>query len=83
MLETPQQDKLRRQLLNACEQSCIMMIMGGNKMYKTEFDLKAIMYPTYDTPLSCAIGIDITSRIWHTRSTKNSTFDSWKGLYFK
>ena len=27
-----------------------MMIMVGSKMYKTEYDLKAIMYPAYDTP---------------------------------
>ena len=49
---TPPQEKLYRHLhvLNACEQSCIMMIMGGSKMFKTEYDLKAIMYPAYDTP---------------------------------
>ena len=64
---TPPQEKLYMHLhvLNACEQSCIMMIMGGsqvkskssqrfllqqNKMFKTEYDLKAIMYPAYDTP---------------------------------
>ena len=27
----------------------IMMIMVGSKMFKTEYDLKAIMYPAYDT----------------------------------
>ena len=50
MLDTPRQDKLYRHLhvLNACEQSCIMMIMGASKMFKTEYDLKAIMYPAYD-----------------------------------
>ena len=26
-----------------------MMIMGGSKMSKTEYDLKAMMYPAYDT----------------------------------
>ena len=26
-----------------------MMTMVGSKMYKTEYDLKAIMYPAYDT----------------------------------
>ena len=45
MLDTPPQDKLYRRLqfFNACEQSCIMMIMGGSKMSKTEYDLKAIL----------------------------------------
>ena len=44
MLDTPPQDKLYRrlQVFNACEHSCIMMIMGGSKMSKTEYDLKAI-----------------------------------------
>ena len=44
MLNTPPQDKLYRCLkdFNACEHSCIMMIMGGSKMSKTEYDLKAI-----------------------------------------
>ena len=48
---TPPQEKLYRHLhvLNACEQSCIMMMMGGSKMFKTEYDLKTIMYPAYDT----------------------------------
>ena len=52
MLGTPPQDKLHKQLhiSNACEHSWIMMIMVGSKMYKTELDLKAIMYPSYDTP---------------------------------
>ena len=27
-----------------------MMIMEDSKMYKTEYDLKAIMYSAYDTP---------------------------------
>ena len=27
-----------------------MMIMEGSKVYKTEYDLKAIMYSAYDTP---------------------------------
>ena len=57
MLDTPPQNKLYRHLhvVNACVQSCIMMIMGGSKMSKTEYDLKAIMYPAYDTPINCAI----------------------------
>ena len=44
ILETPPQDKLYRrlQVFNACEHSWIMMIMGGSKMSKTEYDLKAI-----------------------------------------
>ena len=44
MLDTPQQDKLYRRLpaFNAYEHSCIMMIMGGSKMSKTEYDLKAM-----------------------------------------
>ena len=51
MLDTPPQDKLYKYLhvCNAWEKSCIMMIMGGSKMCKTEYDLKAIMYPVYDT----------------------------------
>ena len=49
MLDTPPKDKLYRHLhvLNACEQSCIMMITGGSKMSKTVYDFKAIMYPAY------------------------------------
>ena len=27
-----------------------MMIMEGSKMFKTEYDLKAMMYSVYDTP---------------------------------
>ena len=27
-----------------------MMIMVGSKMSKTEYNLKAMMYPAYDTP---------------------------------
>ena len=52
MLGTPPQDKLHGHLhaSNACEHSWIMMIMVGSKMYKTEYDHKAIMYPAYDTP---------------------------------
>ena len=44
MLDTPPQDKLYRrlQVFNTCEHSCIMMVMGGSKMPKTEYDLKAI-----------------------------------------
>ena len=37
-------------VVNAYEQSCMMMIMEGSKMSKTEYDLKAIMYYVYDTP---------------------------------
>ena len=53
MLDIPPQDKLYRrlQVFNACEHSCIMMIMGGSKMSKTEYDLKAIyMYHAHDIP---------------------------------
>ena len=51
MLGTPPQDKLQHlHISNACEHSWIMMIMVGSKMYKTEYDLKVIMYPAYDTP---------------------------------
>ena len=52
MLGTPPQDKLHEHLhiSNACEHSRILMIIVGSKMYKTEYDLKAIMYPAYDTP---------------------------------
>ena len=44
MLDTPPQDKLYRRLhvFNVREHSCIMMIMGGSKMSKTEYDLKAL-----------------------------------------
>ena len=44
MLDTPPQDKLYRclQVFNACEHSCIMMLMGGSKMSETEYDLKVI-----------------------------------------
>ena len=44
MLDTPPQDKLymRLQVFNACEHFCIMVIMGGSKMSKTEYDLKVI-----------------------------------------
>ena len=48
MLDTPPQDKLYK-YLHAWVKSCIMMTMGGSKMCKTEYDLKAIMYPVYDT----------------------------------
>ena len=52
MLDTPPQDKLDKHLyvFNACQQSCIIMVMGGSKMSKTEYDLKVKMYPAYDTP---------------------------------
>ena len=52
MLDTPTQDKLYGHLhvLNACEQFCIIVIMGGGNMYNPEYDLKVIMYPAYDTP---------------------------------
>ena len=44
MLDTPPRDKLYRrlQVFNACEHSCIMMILGGSKLSKTQYDLKAI-----------------------------------------
>ena len=65
MLGTPPQDKLHKHLyiFNACEHSSIMMIMVGSKMSKTEYDLKAIMNPAYDTPhKQCTIGgIQISS----------------------
>ena len=52
MLDTPPQAKFYKHLhvLNAREQSCTMMIMGGCKMSKTEYDLLAILYPAYGTP---------------------------------
>ena len=57
MLNTPPQDRLYKHLyvFNACEQSCVAMIMVCSKMSKTEDDLKAIMYRAYDTPINCAI----------------------------
>ena len=53
MLGTPPQDKLHKNLhiSNAYEHPWIMMVMVGSKMSKAEYDLKAIMYPAYDTPL--------------------------------
>ena len=56
-LDTPPRDKLykRLQLFNACEHSCIMMIMGGSKMSKTEYDLKAICILPMTYPKNCAI----------------------------
>ena len=44
MLDTPPRDKLYRrlQVFNACEHSCIMMVLGGIKLSKTQCDLKAI-----------------------------------------
>ena len=52
MLNTPLQDKLHKPLYisNTCEHSWIMMIVGGSKMSQTEYDLKALIYPAYDTP---------------------------------
>ena len=52
MLDIPSQNEFYKHLhvFNASEQSCIMMIMGGSKMSKREYDLKAITDPAYDTP---------------------------------
>ena len=52
MLDTHPQGKLYKHLhvFDACEQACIMMIMGGSKMSETEYDLRVIMYPAYGTP---------------------------------
>ena len=36
-----------------------MMIMEGSKMSKTEYDLKAILYSAYDTPINCAKYVEI------------------------
>ena len=43
MLNTPPQNKPHKHLnvFNTCEQSCIMMIMGGCEMSKNEYDLQA------------------------------------------
>ena len=51
MLDTPPKDKLHKhlQIFNACEHSCIMMIMVDSKMSKTEYGRKALVYPYYDT----------------------------------
>ena len=59
MLDKPPQDKLYKHLhvSNACEQSCIVMIMEGSKMSKTEYDFKAIIYPVDDTPHKIQFGI--------------------------
>ena len=56
MLDTHPQDKLyrRSQVLNACEHSCIMMmIMGGSKMSETEYDLKALCILPMTYPQNC------------------------------
>ena len=53
-------------MLNACEQSCIMMIMEGSKMFKTEYDLKAIMHPAYYTPHKLC-NIRVNENIQHPR----------------
>ena len=69
-LDTPPQDKLYRrlQVSNACEHSWIMIIMGGSKMSKTEYDLKAIcilpmtLYSTLNhfiTACTCTIAVSI------------------------
>ena len=52
MLRTSPQDKLHKHLhvFKACEHPWIMMIMVDSKISKTEYRLKAIMYPAYDTP---------------------------------
>ena len=57
MLDLPPQAKLYRrlQIFNDCEHSCIMMIMGGSKMSKTEYDLKAICILPTTYPKNCAI----------------------------
>ena len=51
MLGTLPQDKLHKHLhiCNACEHSWITMMIVGSKVTKAEYDLKAIMYPAYDT----------------------------------
>ena len=52
MLYTPPQNKLHKHLhiFNTWEHSWIMMVMVASEMSKTEYDLKAITYPAYDTP---------------------------------
>ena len=52
MFDTPTRDQLYKHWddFNACEQSYNMIIMGGSKMPKTEYDHTAIMHPAYDTP---------------------------------
>ena len=37
-------------VVNAHEQSCMMMVMEGSKMSQAEYDLKAMMYSAHDTP---------------------------------
>ena len=56
MLDTPPQDKPYRHVhvFNTCEQSCIMMIMGGSKISKIEYHLNAMMYILPMThPINC------------------------------
>ena len=36
-------------VFNACEQSCIIVIMRGSSMHNAEHDIKAAMYPAYGT----------------------------------
>ena len=47
MLDTPPQHKLHKllQIFNACEHSCILMIMVGCKMSKKEYDFMAMAHP--------------------------------------
>ena len=65
MLDTPPQDKLYMllQVFNACEHSSIMMIMGGSKMSKTEYDLKSIciLPMTYPKTVQYKRGMTISS----------------------
>ena len=51
MLTTPHKTLYKHlHVVNAHEQSCMMMIMEGSKMSKTECDHKALMYSVYATP---------------------------------
>ena len=49
------------------------MIMGGSKMLKTEYDLKAIMYPDYDT-LHKLCNIRGNENIQHPRIPPNNAW---------
>ena len=53
MLDTTPQNKLYMRL--QVEHSCIMMIMGGSKMSKTEYDIKAKCILPLTHPKNCAI----------------------------
>ena len=84
MLDTPPQDKLYRhlQVFNACEHTCIMMIMGGRKMSKTEYGLKAIciLPMTYHVILLSQYGCMLTAYPSFIRWTRRYLCTKYRSL---